>query len=135
MLVACRASILPADPGALRVRSTKPAAVLLALLCSLSFAGCAQITVVSDEKPPHSELKFGVLAIDLAGSNENTIVRSTGVGLVSTPSGATLGYSNARIVRMGDECRVVIAVNDLEAISKDPELMRRLKATHRACAA
>jgi hypothetical protein len=36
---------------------------------------------------------------------------------------------------MGDECRVVIAVNDIEAVTKDPELMRRLKATHRARAA
>src|SRR3954471_10866599 len=135
MLAGRRASILTADARALPVRSTKLAAVLLALLGSLSFAGCAQITVVSDEKPPHSELKFGVLAIDLAGSNENTIIRSTGVGLVSTPSGATLGYSNARIVRMGDECRVVIATKDLEASSKDRDLLRLLKATYKACAA
>jgi len=76
-----------------------------------------------------------VLAIDLVGSSENTIVQMTGVGLVSTRSGVTLGYSNARIVRIGDECRVVIATKDLEAISKDRELASLLKATHKACAA
>src|SRR5215211_6053988 len=91
-------------------------AVSLVLFCSLSFGGCAQITVLSDKGPPQTEWKFGVLAIDLVGSTENTIVQSTGVGLVSTPSGVTLGYSNARIVRIGDECRVVIAIKDLEAI-------------------
>jgi len=97
--------------------------------------GCAQVTVISDQGPPRSEWKFGVLAIDLAESSKNTIVQSTGLGLVSTPSGVTLGYANARIVRIGDECRVVIATKDLEAIRKDRELLRLLSATHKACAA
>jgi hypothetical protein len=107
----------------------------LAVLCSMSLGGCAQITVVTDHAPPSSEWKFGVLSIDLANSNQNTIIQSTGVGLVSTPSGATLGYANARIVRIGDECRVVIATKDLEALSKDQELLRLLMTTHKACAA
>ena len=107
----------------------------LALFFSASLAGCAQVTVISDQGPPHTEWKFGVLAIDLAGSSKNTIVQATGVGLVSTPSGATLGYANARIVRIGDECRVVIATKDLEAISKDKKLLRLLRSTHKACAA
>jgi hypothetical protein len=96
---------------------------------------CAQITVISDKAPPQTEWKFGVLAIDLAGSSKNTIVQSTGLGLVSTPSGATLGYANSRIVRIGDECRVVITTQDIEATSKDRELARLLKGTHKACAA
>jgi hypothetical protein len=91
--------------------------------------------VISDKAPPQTEWKFGVLAIDLVGSSNNTIVQSTGVGLLSTPSGATLGYSNSRIVRIGDECRVVITTQDLEAMSKDRELARLLKVTHKACAA
>lgn len=95
--------------------------------------GCAQITVISDQGPPRSEWKFGVLAIDLAGSNENTIVHSMGVGLISTPAGATLGYANARIVRIGDECRIVITSKDLDATSKDPELHRLMQAVHKAC--
>jgi hypothetical protein len=91
--------------------------------------------VISDNAPPQTEWKFGVLAIDLVGSSKNTIVQSTGMGLVSTPSGGTLGYSNSRIVRIGDECRVVITTQDIEATSKDRELARRLKVTHKACAA
>jgi len=105
------------------------------VLASLCLGACAQITVVSDTAPPKTEWKFGVLAVDLANANENTIVHSQGIGLVSTPSGATLGYANAKIVRMGDECRIVIATKDLEAISKDRELLRLLKTTHKACAA
>ena len=105
------------------------------LLCSACLGGCAQITVVSDQGPPKSEWKFGVLAIDLAGSNKNAIVHTTGVGLVTTPSGATLGYANAKIVRIGDECRVVIATDDLEALRKDRELQRLLRASHQACPA
>jgi hypothetical protein len=110
-------------------------AVSLAASCSICLGACAQITVISDKAPPQTEWKFGVLAIDLVGSSKNTIVQSTGLGLVSTPSGATLGYSNSRIVRIGDECRVVIATQDLEAMSKDRELARLLKVTHKACAA
>ena len=110
-------------------------ATALTVLASLCLGACAQITVVSDTAPPKTEWKFGVLAVDLANANENTIVHSQGVGLVSTPSGATLGFANAKIVRMGDECRIVIATKDLEAISKDRELLRLLKTTHKACAA
>jgi hypothetical protein len=111
------------------------AAVSLTVLCSACLGGCAQITVLSDQGPPRSEWKFGVLAIDLAESSKNTIVQSTGVGLVSTPSGVTLGYANAKIVRIGDECRVVITTKDLETVRKDRELLRLLKTAHKACVA
>jgi hypothetical protein len=105
------------------------------MLASAWLAGCAQVTVVSDQAPPRSEWKFGVLAVDLAGSSNNTLVRTTGLGLISTPSGSTLGYADAKVVRIGDECRVVVSTSDLDAISKDPELLRRLKSAHKACAA
>src|SRR3954452_15159690 len=75
---------------------------------SICLGACAQITVISDKAPPQTEWKFGVLAIDLGGSSKSTIVQSTGVGVISTPAGATLGYSNARIVSIGDECLIVI---------------------------
>jgi len=117
------------------VADAKRAAVLLAVFGSVCLVGCAQITVVSDQGPPRSEWKFGVVAIDLAESSKNTIVHTTGVGLISTPAGATLGYGNAKIVRIGDECRVVITANDLGAMSKDRELQRLLKSAHKACAA
>ena len=60
---------------------------------------------------------------------------TSGVGLMTTSAGATLGYGKTKIIRIGDDCRVVIATNDLEAVSKDLDLMRRLKAAHHACAA
>lgn len=110
-------------------------ATSLAVLCSTCLGACAQITVLNDKAPPQTEWKFGVLAIDLVGASKNTIVKSDGWGIVSTPSGATLGYSNSRIVRIGDECRIVISTQDLDAIAKDRELARRLRATHKACAA
>jgi len=110
-------------------------AASLAALCAVCLGACAQITVISETAPPQTEWKFGVLAIDIAGSSQNTIVQSTGLGLVSTPSGATLGYSNAKIVRIGDDCRVVISTSDIEATSRDRELARLLKLTHKACAA
>jgi hypothetical protein len=119
----------------MRARDASIATVALVVLCPLSLGACAQITVISDKAPPQTEWKFGVLAIDLAGSSNNTIIQSTGVGLVSTPSGTTLGYSDSKIVRVGDECRVVIATRDLDAMSKDRELARLLRATHKACAA
>jgi len=109
--------------------------VLLAALCSTCLGACAQITVISDNAPPKTEWKFGVLAIDVAGSPKNTIVATRGIGLITTPDGPTLGYANAKFVRLGNECRVVISTQDLEAISKDRELARLLKSTHKACAA
>ena len=110
-------------------------AVSLAALVSTCLGACAQITVISDNAPPQTEWKFGVLAIDLAGESKNTIVQSNGWGIVSTPNGATLGYANSRIVRIGDECRIVITTQNLDATAKDRELARRLRATHKACAA
>jgi len=106
---------------------------LFAVLCALGLPGCAQITVVSGDQPPKSELHFGVLAVDLAPAKENTLVSASGLGLISTPSGTTLGYTKANVVRMGDECRVVIAVKDSDAIAKDPELLRLLRTIHKAC--
>jgi hypothetical protein len=107
--------------------------MLLVALCSMSLGGCAQITVLTDQEPPRSEWKFGVLSIDLADSNKNTIIQSTGVGLVSTPSGVTLGYANARIVRIGDECRLVVTVKDFDSLNKDEQLSQLLKSTAKAC--
>lgn len=110
-------------------------AAALAAACAICLGGCAQITVVSDQAAPRSEWKFGVLAIDVPTSDQNTIVSTKGIGLISTPSGATLGYSNARIVRMGNECRVVISAKDAETINNNEELLRLLKSIPKACAA
>lgn len=130
--------------GALRGRVTAASAarrkfagqfaVLLAALCSLNAAGCAQITVVSDKAPPRTEWKYGVLAVNLGASENNTVVSTaSGFGVISNPSGTAFGYSKAKIIRVGDECRVIITANDLEIIRKDDELLRRLKSTHNAC--
>lgn len=116
-------------------RRAAPIIALLVLLGSICLGGCAQVNVISDQGPPKSEWKFGVLAIDLAGSNKNTIVSTSGVGIISTPSGTTLGYSDARVVRIGDECRVVISTKDLEAIKEDEKLLQLLKSTYKACVA
>src|SRR5262249_51925872 len=43
----------------------------LTVFCSIGLPGCAQITVLSDQAPPRSEWKFGVLAIDLSPSDNN----------------------------------------------------------------
>ena len=118
-----------------RVNCAKQLTAALMISSSMCLGACAQITVVSDQAPPRSEWKFGVLAIDLPESNKNTIVQTSGVGLISTPSGATLGYGQAKIVRIGDECRVVITAGDPEAIAKNPELLRLLKEAQNACAA
>ena len=108
---------------------------LSVILGAANLMGCASVTIISDNGPPQTELKFGVLAIYIAPSSDSVLVSSSGLGLVSTPAGMNLGYASAKVVRVGDACRVVIATNDLDAISKDPELARLLRATHKACAA
>jgi hypothetical protein len=110
-------------------------AVSLAALVSMCLGACAQITVITDNAPPKTEWKFGVLAIDVAGSQKNTIVATKGVGLITTPDGPTLGYADARFVRIGDECRLVIQTRDAEVIASHQELLRVLKSIPKACAA
>src|SRR5262252_6045556 len=109
--------------------------VPVAVLSSICLAACAQITVITDNAPPKTEWKFGVLAIDLANSPKNTIVATKGVGLVTTPDGPTLGYANAKIVRLGTECRLVIQTNDATELASREELLRVLKSIPKACAA
>src|SRR5215211_4305921 len=119
----------------MRVLGTSQISMSLAIFCSICLGGCAQINVFNDQGAIRSEWKFGVLAIDVTGSNDNTIVSASGLGLISGPSGMALGYSNARIVRLGKECRIVITAKDFEAMGKNEELMRLLKSTSQACAA
>ena len=109
--------------------------VLLVALCSTCLGACAQVTVISDKSPPKTEWKFGVLAIDIAGSQKNTIVATKGIGLITTPDGPTLGYADARFVRIGDECRLVIQTRDADVIASHEELRRVLKSIPKACAA
>jgi hypothetical protein len=126
---------LLAEGKAMVVAGVRRVAVALVLSASVCMGACAQITVVSDQAPPKTEWKFGVLAVDLGQSNKNTIVESKGIGIVSTPSGATLGYANAKVVRLGNECRVVISTRDFESVRNDPKLLSLLKSTRKACAA
>jgi hypothetical protein len=93
------------------------------------------VTVVSDHGPPQTEWKFGVLAVDVAQRADNVIISASGIGLITTPSGTTLGYANARIVRIGDECRLVIQVHDGADAGRDKELARLLKSIPHACRA
>jgi hypothetical protein len=110
-------------------------AVSLAALSSMCLGACAQITVISDNGPPKTEWKFGVLAIDVAGSQQNTIIATKGIGLITTPDGPTLGYADAKFVRIGDECRLVIQTRDADVIASRAELLRVLKTIPKACAA
>jgi hypothetical protein len=135
MGVALRCSLGRSLAAVVAIPSSSAKRFLCLLAFSLALGGCAQITVLSDQGPPTSEWKFGVLAIELAPSTQNSIAAASGLGLISTPSGTTLGYANARIVRIGDDCRVVVTTKELEAITRDPELLDLLKATHKACAA
>lgn len=109
--------------------------VPLVALSSICLGACAQITVITDNAPPKTEWKFGVLAIDVAGSQKNTIVATKGVGVIATPDGPTLGYANARFVRLGTECRLVIQTNNAADIAAREELLRVLKSIPKACAA
>jgi hypothetical protein len=115
-----------------RARNFSVGALMVGAVC---LSGCAQIVVISDDEPPRTEWKFGVLVIDLAPSSKNTIVSSSGIGIVSTPGGATLGYANARIVRIGDACCIVIAAKDFETLRNDAETLRLLASVGKACAA
>jgi hypothetical protein len=112
-------------------------ALSCSLLCWITLSGCAQVTVISDKDgPPRETWRFGVLAIDLTPSAENTIIAVKGIGLISHPSGTTIGYANAKVVRLGDECRVVISTKDLETIkSNEEELRRLLKSVEKSCVA
>jgi hypothetical protein len=111
----------------------------MARVCALAVVSaclpaCAQITVITDNQPPKSEVRLGVLAVDLGPSTQNTVVSASGVGLISNPTGATLGYSAARVIRMGDGCRVVIATDNAE-VARDIEIQRLLKTIPAACGA
>lgn len=118
------------------VTVARGAAVSCSLLCWITLSGCAQVTVITDKDGPREAWKFGVLAIDLTPSAENTIISVKGIGLISNPSGTTLGYANAKVVRLGDECRVVISTKDLETIkSNEEELRRLLKSVEKSCVA
>src|SRR5689334_20696268 len=108
------ASSLAGSPA----KIARSVARLFAVVGLVAFGGCAQITVFSDAGPPKEEWKFGVLAIDLAPSAKNTIASVKGFGLVSNPSGMTLGYADARIVRLGNECRLVISMKDAESLEQ-----------------
>jgi hypothetical protein len=112
----------------------------MARVCALAavsacLPACAQITVITDNQPPKSEVRLGVLAVDLGPSTQNTVVSASGVGLISNPAGATLGYSKAKIIQIGHDCRVVIATEKLDAITSDPEMLDIIKKTPKACGA
>src|SRR5262245_11331618 len=83
-----------------------------AVSLTVCLGGCAQVTVMTEQAPPQSEWRFGVLALDIPAGDASAIITTSGIGLISSPSGIALGYSKAKIVRISDECRVVIAVND-----------------------
>lgn len=108
---------------------------LLAPLCAVGLSGCAQVTIVTDNQPPKSEVRFGVLSVEVPASNKNTIISTSGFGLMSNPSGSALGYSSGRIVRLGDECRLVLQLQNPEDVARQEELVRLLKSIPHACGA
>ena len=92
-------------------------AMPLAVLAALYLGACAQITVFSDNAPPQTEWKFGVLAIDLANSNENTIVHSQRCrARIDALRRDARAMRTPKSCALAIECRVVIATKDLEAI-------------------
>jgi hypothetical protein len=113
----------------------RPLAAVFAACLPLFLSACAQVTVVTNADAPRSEWKWGVLAIELGKSDQNSLAAISGIGAFSGPFGTVIGLARTKVVRMGDECRIVIATSDLAAILENPELMRTLKASYNACLA
>lgn len=100
--------------------------VLAAALCH----ACAWVQIRSDDGQVHVERYFGVVSLQLSPATRSHVVHLKGVGLISTGFEATVGYVDLTMAALGNDCRLVVWLDDKDQID---ELRRVAQELRDAC--
>ena len=86
--------------------ATSPALLILAL--ALPLASCMTVTIDSAGESLRVIQHFGFLHIDVPVPQRSVVAQVSGLGLIGTPTGITLGYARQRFALLGPQCRAVL---------------------------
>lgn len=83
---------------------------------------CTRVEIQSGDGQIHVERHFGVVSLQLPPDTRSRVVHLTSVGLVRTGFEATVGYADLTLVALGNDCRLVVWLDNEEQIDE----LRRL---------
>ena len=92
--------------AASRPFATIPTLLILAL--ALPLASCMTVTISSDGESLRVIQHFGFLQIDVPVPQRSVVAQVSGLGLIGTPTGGSLGYTRQRFALLGPQCRAVL---------------------------
>lgn len=94
-------------------------------------AGCMTVHLHTTGAEPRVLRHVGWLQIEVPQAEAAVMGRLDGLGLVSTPMGASAGYTRQRWAALGPQCRAVLWVQDGTRL--DEPMQRTLQQTAGVC--
>lgn len=92
-----------------------------------ALSACTTVTVEERGGTTRVSRHAGFLSVEVAPSSQGMAVSATGLGLVRTPAGVVLGYNNMRLLALGEDCRLVLWVENKEQLRLLEELLGDLE--------
>ena len=94
-------------------------------------AGCMTVRVEAGPNDVKIERHWGYLRLDFATPDQMLVAQASGLGLITSPTGTTLGYSRQRFAALGPRCHVVLWIDASSAL--DAAARRALEQLSGTC--
>ena len=82
--------------------------LLVIAMLLLSAAGCTVVNIHTDENNVSVKRGFGFVTVALPKNAQTSIIETTGLGLVRTVKGITLGYVKEDYSILGKDCEIIL---------------------------
>lgn len=119
MVAVARLARKQAPPGPRGVRDCRGSAgrsargmALRAGLAVLALSSCTVVEITDPEGATSIERRFGLTSIAIEPERAAVVASLRSFGLASTPLGFTAGYAAHQLAALGEDCRVVLWVEN-----------------------
>lgn len=94
--------------SALRLMAVTVLRALLILIVAAAAGGCMSVHITQANGQVQTIRQFGVLKVEVSDPQQAVIGSSSGFGVIGSPLGWSVGYTQQRWALMGTGCRAVV---------------------------
>jgi hypothetical protein len=100
-----------------------PVCAVAAFFFLISGSGCTTIRIVDGDNTTRIETRFGFVAIYLQPDVDSVVTEARCLGIIKSPAGFAIGYSNQEIAALSDSCKVVLWIQNDRQLEQFRELV------------
>lgn len=91
---------------------TRRISTILIFFALASLAGCTTIEITAGDGSTKIERTFGIVNLELSPNADAMFAETKSIGIVSGPSGVSVGYAIQNVAATSSLCKIVLWIKD-----------------------